>query len=49
MGHPPRDDGNHWIVKSIIPAKIDIKECAYHKVGEVSPIQLPKREPHASQ
>jgi hypothetical protein len=38
MGHPPKADGNHWIVKSIIPARIDIKECAYHKVGEVSPI-----------
>lgn len=39
MGHAPRSDGNHWIVKSIIPAKIDIKECAYHKAGAVSPIQ----------
>jgi hypothetical protein len=40
MGHAPRSDGQHWIVKSIIPARIDIKECAYHKVGETSPIQL---------
>lgn len=39
MGHAPRADGNHWIVKSIIPARIDIRECAYHKAGEVSPIQ----------
>lgn len=39
MGHAPRSDGNHWIVKSLIPARIDIKECAYHKAGEVSPIQ----------
>lgn len=39
MGHAPRSDGNHWIVKSIVPARIDIKECAYHKAGEVSPVQ----------
>ena len=39
MGHAPRSDGNHWIVKSILPAKIAIKECAYHKAGEISPIQ----------
>jgi hypothetical protein len=44
MGHSPRPDGNHWIVKSIFPARIDIRECAYHKAGEVSPIQLPLRE-----
>lgn len=43
MGHAPRSDGNHWIVKSIIPARIDIKECAYHKAGMVSPIQ--RKEP----
>jgi len=42
MGHAPRSDGNHWFVKSIFPAKIDIKECAYHKAGEVSPIQQAK-------
>ena len=36
MGHAPRSDGNHWIVKSIIPAKITIMECAYHKAGECS-------------
>ena len=41
MGDAPRADGNHWIVKSIIPAKLDIKECAYHKAGTVSPIQRP--------
>lgn len=39
MGHAPRSDGNHWVLKSISPARIDIKECAYHKAGEVSPIQ----------
>ena len=39
MGDAPRSDGNHWIVKSIWPPKINIKECAYHKAGEVSPIQ----------
>jgi hypothetical protein len=39
MGNAPRGDGNHWIVKSIFPARIDIKKCAYHKAGEVSPIQ----------
>lgn len=39
MGDAPNADGNHWIIKSVIPAKIDIKECAYHKAGEVSPIQ----------
>lgn len=39
MGHAPRSDGEHWIVRSITPAKIDIKECAYHKAGERSPIQ----------
>jgi hypothetical protein len=39
MGHAPRSDGNHWIVKSIIPARINIAECAYHKAGQVSPIQ----------
>lgn len=43
MGHAPKADGNHWIVKSIIPAKITIAECAYHKAGAVSPIQLPVR------
>ena len=41
MGDAPRADGNHWVVRSIIPAKIDIKECAYHKAGKVSPIQRP--------
>jgi hypothetical protein len=40
MGHSPRPDGNHWIVKSIVPARINIVECAYHKAGQVSPIQL---------
>jgi hypothetical protein len=40
MGHAPRADGDHWIVKSIIPARIDIRECAYHKAGLVSPIQM---------
>lgn len=39
MGHAPRGDGNHWIVRSVVPAKIDIRECAYHKAGTVSPIQ----------
>jgi hypothetical protein len=39
MGDAPRSDGNHWIVKSIMPAKIDIKDCAYTKAGQVSPIQ----------
>jgi len=45
MGHAPRSDGNHWIVKSIIPARIDIRECAYHKAGEVSPIAPPQPSP----
>jgi hypothetical protein len=40
MGHAPRSDGNHWITKSIIPARIDLRECAYHKAGTVSPIQM---------
>jgi len=39
LGHAPRSDGNHWIVRSVSPAEIVIKECAYHKAGEVSPIQ----------
>jgi hypothetical protein len=39
MGHAPRSDGNHWIVKSFFPPTIDIRECAYHKAGEVSPSQ----------
>ncbi len=26
-GDIPRDDGNHWIVKSIIPARINIVKC----------------------
>jgi hypothetical protein len=38
MGHSPKPNGEHWIVKSIIPARIDIRECAYHKAGAVSPI-----------
>jgi hypothetical protein len=42
MGHAPKADGNHWIVKSIVPARISIVECAYHKAGEVSPIALIK-------
>jgi hypothetical protein len=41
MGHQPRPDGDHRIVKSIIPSRIDIRECAYHKAGAVSPIVLP--------
>ncbi len=41
MGHRPEASGDHWVVKSIVPARIDIKECAYHKAGEVSPIQKP--------
>lgn len=40
MGHPPQYDGHHWIAKSIIRARISIVECAYHKAGQVSPIQL---------
>lgn len=39
MGDAPRSDGNHWIVKSFIPASMKIVECAYHKAGQVSPIQ----------
>lgn len=31
MGHAPRSDGNHWIVRSLSLPTIDIKECAYHK------------------
>jgi hypothetical protein len=26
-GHIPNERGEHWIVKSIIPARITIKEC----------------------
>lgn len=44
MGHRPKSDGQNWIVKSIIPAKIDIRECGYHKAGEVSPITLKEGE-----
>jgi len=39
MGHRPEATGDHWIVRSIVPAEIEIKECAYHKAGAVSPIQ----------
>jgi len=39
MGHQPNANGEHWIVKSIARPQIDIRECAYHKAGEVSPIQ----------
>jgi len=49
MGHQPKADGMHWIVKSIIPARINIVECAYAKAGEVSPIQLaPQPRPPVS-
>ena len=27
-GHVPNEKGEHWIVKSIIPARIDIRKCA---------------------
>ena len=26
-GSVPKENGEHWIVKSIIPAKIDIRKC----------------------
>lgn len=39
MGHAPQADGDHWIIKSIRPARMKIEECAYHKAGEISPIQ----------
>ena len=40
MGHAPRPDGNHWIATSIMPdARLEVRECAYHKAGTVSPIQ----------
>lgn len=39
MGHAPKADGMHFIVTSVIPARITIVECAYAKAGEVSPIQ----------
>ncbi len=26
-GNAPNEKGDHWIVKSIIPAKIDIRKC----------------------
>lgn len=42
MGHEPRENGEHWVVKSIIPARINISECAYHKAGEISPLQKAK-------
>lgn len=28
QGNRPRDDGNHWIVQSIFPAKIKIAKCS---------------------
>lgn len=40
IGHRPRDDGDHWIVKSVFPPRIDIKECAYHKAGQIRPIAI---------
>lgn len=26
-GNEPNEQGEHWIVKSIIPAKIDVRKC----------------------
>ena len=26
-GNVANEDGEHWIVKSVIPAKIDIRKC----------------------
>jgi hypothetical protein len=26
-GHAPNASGEHWIVKSIVPARIDIRRC----------------------
>jgi hypothetical protein len=43
-GNVPWLDGReHWIVKSIILARIDIQECGYYKAGQVSPL-LDKKE-----
>lgn len=27
-GDTPNENGEHWIVKSILPARIDIRKCA---------------------
>lgn len=36
VGHAPSNDGYHWIVKSVWPTKIDIRECAFEKHVEES-------------
>jgi hypothetical protein len=33
-GNEPNEAGDHWIVKSIIPAKIDIRKCRALTSGE---------------
>jgi len=46
MGHAPHADGNHWIMRSIMPdARFEPRECAYHKAGTVSPIQRAAHPP----
>lgn len=31
-GCPVTEKGDHWIVKSVIPAKITIKKCIEHNI-----------------
>jgi hypothetical protein len=33
-GNVPNEKGEHWIVKSIIPAKIDIRKCTAEPPAE---------------
>jgi hypothetical protein len=38
FGHRPKDNGEHWFVKSIVPAKIEIQKCGHYKNG-ISPME----------
>lgn len=33
-GHKPNEQGEHWIVKSFFPARIDIRKCADYVAPE---------------
>lgn len=37
-GHSPNDSGEHWMVKSIIPAHIDIVKCAASTKRKAAPM-----------
>jgi hypothetical protein len=37
-GHSPNDNGEHWMVKSIIPAHIDIAKCAVSTTRKATPM-----------